>query len=145
VSVSLTRFYTTFGLFKVCKSVHHHTIQINHRLDAIISPVYYLTFIYSSTCFGRPHAHHQKLNNCSSSFWVYLRSVVIAVLLVVVVVGPAAPPAPHIYVTAIRTNYSEHLLPKSLSPSNHLNYLLLLSFSKTTGMVATDGRNVKAG
>ena len=43
-----------------------------------------LTFIYSSTCFGRPHAHHQELNNCSSSLWFYLRSVVIAVLLVVV-------------------------------------------------------------
>jgi len=43
-----------------------------------------LTFMYSSTCFGRPHAHHQKLNNCSSSLWFYLRSVVIAVLLVVV-------------------------------------------------------------
>jgi hypothetical protein len=43
-------------------------------------------FIYSSTCFGRSHAHHQELNNCSSSLWFYLRSVVIAVLLVVV--GP---------------------------------------------------------
>jgi len=53
--------------FKVCKSVHHHTIQINHQLDATISPVYYLTFIYSSTCFRRPHTHHQELNNCSSS------------------------------------------------------------------------------
>jgi hypothetical protein len=41
-----------------------------------------LTFIYSSTCFGRPHAHHQELKNCSSSLWFYLRSVVIAVLLV---------------------------------------------------------------
>jgi len=41
-------------------------------------------FIYNSTCFGRPHAHHQELNNCSSSLWFYLRSVVIAVLLVVV-------------------------------------------------------------
>ena len=50
-----------------------------------ISPVYYLTFIYSSTCFGDSHAHHQELN-CSSSLWFYLRSVVIAVLLVVV--GP---------------------------------------------------------
>ena len=29
-------------LFKVCKSVHYYTIQINHRLDATISPVYYL-------------------------------------------------------------------------------------------------------
>jgi hypothetical protein len=41
-------------------------------------------FMYSSTCFGRPHAHHQKLNNCSSSLWFYRWSVVIAVLLVVV-------------------------------------------------------------
>jgi hypothetical protein len=52
------------------------------------SQVYYLSFIYSSTCFGRPHAHHQELNNCSSNFWFYLRRVVIAVLLVVV--GPIA-------------------------------------------------------
>jgi hypothetical protein len=42
--------------------------------------------MYSSTCFGRPHAHHQELNNCSSILWFYLRSVVIAVL--IVVVGP---------------------------------------------------------
>jgi len=28
-----------------------------------------LTFMYSSTCFGRPHAHHQELKNCSSSLW----------------------------------------------------------------------------
>jgi hypothetical protein len=42
-------------------------------------------FIFcSSTRFGRPYAHHQGLNNCSSSLWFYLRSVVIAVLLVVV-------------------------------------------------------------
>jgi hypothetical protein len=40
--------------------------------------------MYSSTCFGRPHANHQKLNNCSSSLWFYRWSVVIAVLLVVV-------------------------------------------------------------
>jgi hypothetical protein len=43
-----------------------------------------MIFIYSSTCFRRPHAHHQELNNCSSSLWFYVRSVVIAVLLVVV-------------------------------------------------------------
>ena len=48
-----------------------------------------LTFIYSSTCFGRPHAHHQELNNISNSLWFYLRIVVIAVLLVVV--GQAGP------------------------------------------------------
>ena len=28
-----------------------------------------LSFKYSSTCFGHPHAHHQELNNCSSSLW----------------------------------------------------------------------------
>jgi len=43
-------------------------------------------FMYSSTYFGRPHAHHQEPNNCSSSLWFYRWSVVIAVLLVVV--GP---------------------------------------------------------
>ena len=46
--------------------------------------------MYSSTCFGRPHAHHQKLNNCSCSLWFYRWSVVVAVLLVVV--GPAGRP-----------------------------------------------------
>jgi hypothetical protein len=44
-----------------------------------------LTFIYSSTCFGRPHVHHQELN-CSSSLCFYLQNVVVVVLLVVV--GP---------------------------------------------------------
>ena len=47
-------------------------IQIDHQPDATISPVYYLTFIYSSTCFGRSPAHHQELNDCSSSLWFYL-------------------------------------------------------------------------
>jgi hypothetical protein len=42
-----------------------------NQLDATTSRVYYLTFMYSSTCFGRPYAHHQELNNCSSSLWVY--------------------------------------------------------------------------
>jgi len=56
---------------------------------ATISPVYYLTFIYGSACFGRPHAHHQELDSCSSSLWFYRWSVVIAVLLVAV--GPAGP------------------------------------------------------
>ena len=37
--------------------------------DAAVSQVYYLSFEYSSTCFGHPHAHHQELNNCSSSLW----------------------------------------------------------------------------
>jgi hypothetical protein len=66
-----------------------HFKEINQP-DVTISLVYYLMFIYSSTCFGRPHAHHQELNNCSSSLWFYLRSVVVAVLLIVV--GPAGRP-----------------------------------------------------
>ena len=50
-----------------------------------------MTFIYSSTCFWRPHAHHQEPNSCSSSLWFYLRSVEIAVPMVVVgsvITGP---------------------------------------------------------
>jgi len=47
---------------------------------------YYLTFMYSWNCFGRPYAHHQELNICSRSLWFYRWSVVVAVLLVVV--GP---------------------------------------------------------
>jgi hypothetical protein len=39
-----------------------------------------LTFIYSSTCFGRFPAHHQELNDCSGSLWFYLRIVVTVVL-----------------------------------------------------------------
>jgi len=58
-------------IFWVCKTVHNTTIQINHQLEATIYPVYYLRFMYRSTCFGRPHAHHQELNNCSSSLWFY--------------------------------------------------------------------------
>ena len=44
--------------------------------------------MYSSTCFGRPPAHHQELNNCSSSLWFYRWSVMIAALLVLVGPGP---------------------------------------------------------
>jgi len=66
-------------IFKVCKSVHHHTFQINQPTRCNNLSSLLLTFIYSSTCFGRPCAHHQELNNCSNSLWFYLRSVVIAV------------------------------------------------------------------
>jgi hypothetical protein len=72
--------------------VHHHTFKWINQQDAAISHVYYLLFKYSPTCFGHPHAHHQEINNCSSSLWFYLRSVVIAVLLVMV--GPADRPRP---------------------------------------------------
>jgi hypothetical protein len=85
-------FLTDFILlykFKVCKSVHHHTIQINNQLDATVFQFIILTFIYSSACSRRPHAPHRKLNNCSSSLWFYRWSVVTAVLLVMV--GPTGP------------------------------------------------------
>jgi hypothetical protein len=60
--------------------VHHRTIQINHQPDATIFQFNILTFIYSSTCFGRSPAHHQDLNDCSSSLWFYLRIVVTTLL-----------------------------------------------------------------
>ena len=66
--------------FKVCKSVYHRTIQINHQLHATVFQFIILTFVYNSTCFGRFPANYQELNDCSGSLWFYLRIVVIAVL-----------------------------------------------------------------
>ena len=63
--------------FKVCKSLHHYTIQINQPTRCNNLSSLLLDVIYSSTCFGRPHAHHQELNNCSSSLWFYRWSVVV--------------------------------------------------------------------
>ena len=57
-----------------------HLIQINHQPNATIFQFIILTFVYSSTCFGRFPAHHQELNDCSGSLWFYLRIVVIVVL-----------------------------------------------------------------
>jgi len=57
--------------FKVCKSVHHRTIQINHQPGATIFQFIIPTFIYSSTCFGCSPAHHQELKYCGSSLWFY--------------------------------------------------------------------------
>jgi hypothetical protein len=66
--------------FRVCKSVDHRTSQIYHQPDATIFQFIILTFICSSTCFGRCPAHHRELNNCSGSLWFYLRIVVTVVL-----------------------------------------------------------------
>jgi hypothetical protein len=60
--------------------MHHHTIKINNQPDATIFQFIILTFVYSSTCFGRFPAHHQELNDCSGSLWFYLRIVVTVVL-----------------------------------------------------------------
>ena len=65
--------------------MHHRTIQINHQPDATIFQCIVLTFVYSSTCFGRFPAHHQELNDCSGSLWFYNRGDSRAVF----VVGPA--------------------------------------------------------
>jgi len=54
-------------------------VQINHQPDAAIFQ-FIMTFIHSSTCFGRFPTHHQELNDCSGSLWFYLRIVVIAVM-----------------------------------------------------------------
>jgi hypothetical protein len=64
----------------VCKSVHHRTIQINHQPSATVFHFIILTFVYSSTCFGRFPAHHQEPNYCCGSLWFYLRIVVTVVL-----------------------------------------------------------------
>ena len=66
-------------VLKVCKSVHHRTIQINHQPDATVFQFIILTFVYSSTCFGRFPAHHHELYDCSGNLWFYLRIVVTAV------------------------------------------------------------------
>jgi len=57
-----------------------YLIQINHKPDATIFQFIILTFVYSSTCFGRFPAHNQELDNCSVSLWFYLLIVVTVVL-----------------------------------------------------------------
>jgi hypothetical protein len=50
--------------FKVCKSVHHCTIQINHQLDATISPVYCPDVYLQLNMFrasSRPSSRAQQL------------------------------------------------------------------------------------
>jgi hypothetical protein len=49
--------------FKVCKFLHHRTIQISHQLDATFFQFIILPFVYSSTCFGRFPAHGQEFND----------------------------------------------------------------------------------
>jgi hypothetical protein len=52
------QYHTNSG---VCKSVLYHTFNWVNQPDAATSQVYYLSFKYSSTCFGHPHAHRQEL------------------------------------------------------------------------------------
>ena len=57
----------------------YQNFKKNHQPDATIFQFIILTFIHSSTRFGRFPAHHQELNDCSGSLWFYLRIVVTVV------------------------------------------------------------------
>jgi hypothetical protein len=77
--IILTIFFYT-SKFKVCKSVHHRKIQINHQPDATIFQFIILTFIYSSTSFWRFPAHHREFDDCIGSLGFYFSIVVTVVL-----------------------------------------------------------------
>jgi hypothetical protein len=76
-----------------------HLIQINHQPDATIYQFIILTFVYSSTCFGRFPAHHQELNDCSGRLWFYL-CIVVTVMLCSWLGRPAQPQTQHNYLNA---------------------------------------------
>ena len=44
-----------------CYKTINYVLNWINQQDAATSQVYYLSFRYSSTCFGHPHAHHQEL------------------------------------------------------------------------------------
>jgi len=52
--------------------VHHRTIQVNRQPYATIFQFVILTFVYSSTCFGRFPAHHQELNAVAASGFTFV-------------------------------------------------------------------------
>jgi hypothetical protein len=73
---TLTKYHTIQKKHKAeltCSIQQTFEIQIDHQPDATIFHFIILTF-------GHSPAHHQELNNCSSSVWFYLCIVVIAVL-----------------------------------------------------------------
>jgi hypothetical protein len=45
----------------MCAQIHRYIFNWINQPDAATSQVYYLSFKYSSTCFGHTHAHHQEL------------------------------------------------------------------------------------
>jgi hypothetical protein len=68
----------------------------NHQPDTTVFQLIILTFVYSSTCFGRFPAHHQELNDCSGSLCVYLR-ILVTVVLCSWLGRPAQPRTHHDY------------------------------------------------
>jgi len=103
--------------FKVCKSMHHHTIPINqptrcNNFSSLLPDVYVQLNMFRAS--SRPSSG--AYISCSSSLWFYRWSVVVAVLLVVV--GLAGRPdhdQQHCYhhVCLTRsTNYTSNNLPR---------------------------------
>jgi hypothetical protein len=60
---SHSEMFVDFNSFKLSGTGVLHLIQINHQPDATIFQFIILTFVYSSTCFGRLLAHHQELSD----------------------------------------------------------------------------------
>ena len=59
-----------------CDTAYPQIARVIRKFNSNKSPTwcnnfqfFILTFIYSSTCFGRFPTHHQKLNDCSGSLW----------------------------------------------------------------------------
>jgi hypothetical protein len=59
------------------------SIQINQPTKWNKFSSLLLDFYIQRNVFRGPHAHHQELNNCSSSLWFYRWGVVVAVLMFV--------------------------------------------------------------
>jgi hypothetical protein len=59
--------------FKDCKSVHRRTIKKNQNLDAAVFQFIILTFVYSSTCFGRfPPIIRNSMNAVAASGFTFV-------------------------------------------------------------------------
>jgi hypothetical protein len=75
--------YINFVFMQYYLSFWHRSFTFNSNKSPTWCksfPVYYPDFFYSSICFGRFPAHHQELNDCSGSFWFYIRFVVTVML-----------------------------------------------------------------
>ena len=77
--MEITLYYTKIYLLPFGTGLLY-LIQINHQPVAKIFQFIILTFVYSSTYFGRFPVRHQELNDCSGNLWFYLRIVVTVVL-----------------------------------------------------------------
>jgi hypothetical protein len=83
--------------FKFCRSVHHRTIQINHQPDVTVLQFIYPDVYLQLNMFRAFPAHHQELNDCSGSLWIYIRIVTVVLL------SWSGPPAHHEHNTTVTT------------------------------------------